>query len=135
MSVTDIGAIETDDDCVVMYRPTGPNELALVEAGGFRRWPPRLPEQPIFYPVTNERYAMEIATRWNVKDSGVGYVTRFRVRKDIVDRYDVQKVGGAHHTEWWVPAEELEAFNDGIVGQIEIIAEYRHDPDAASEDP
>jgi hypothetical protein len=124
------GAIQIDDDCVVMYRPTGPEELALLEAGGFRRWPPRLPEQPIFYPVTNERYAMEIATRWNIRDSGVGYVTRFRVRKAFVDRYDLQKVGGGHHTEWWVPAEELDAFNDEIVGPIEVIGEYRHDPEA-----
>ncbi len=123
--MTTPGGVEIEGDLVVMYRPTGPNELALVEATGFRRWPPRLPEQPIFYPVTNERYAMEIATRWNVKDSGVGYVTRFRVRKEIVDGYAVQKVGGAHHTEWWVPAEELEAFNDAIVGQIEVIGEYR----------
>lgn len=123
--MTTPGGVEIEGDLVVMYRPTGPNELALVEATGFRRWPPRLPEQPIFYPVTNERYAMEIATRWNVKDSGVGYVTRFRVRKEIVDGYAVQKVGGAHHTEWWVPAEELEAFNDAIIGQIEVIGEYR----------
>lgn len=125
MSTPDIGGVETDGEFVVMYRPTGPEELALLEQSDFRRWPPRLPEQPIFYPVTNERYAMEIATRWNVKDSGVGYVTRFRVRKDLAGRYDVQKVGGAHHTEWWVPAEELEAFNDAIVGRIEVIGEYR----------
>ena len=126
------GAVEIEGDCVVMYRPTGPNELALVEASGFRRWPPRLPEQPIFYPVTNERYAFEIATRWNIKDSGVGYVTRFRVRKTFVDRYDVQKVGGAHHTEWWVPAEALESLNDEIVGLIDVIGEYRHDPEATA---
>jgi hypothetical protein len=120
-----VGGIEIDGDCVVMYRPTGPRELALVEATGFRRWPPRLIDQPIFYPVTNERYAMEIAARWNVKDSGVGYVTRFRVRKAFVDRYAVQKVGGGHHTEWWIPAEELDAFNDEIVGTIEVIGTYR----------
>ena len=122
--------IEIDGDCVVLYRPTGPNELALVEATGFRRWPPRLPEQPIFYPVTNERYAREIAVRWNIKDSGVGYVTRFRVPKTFMDRYPVQKVGGAHHTEWWVPAEELDALNDAIVGTIDVIGGYRRDPDA-----
>lgn len=121
--------MEVDGDCVVMYRPTGPEELALVEAADFRRWPSRLPEQPIFYPVTNERYAREIAVRWNIRDSGVGYVTRFRVRKPFVDRYPVQKVGGAHHTEWWVPAEDLEALNDDIVGLIEVIGEYRNDPD------
>lgn len=124
------GDVETEGDCVVLYRPTGPRELALVEASGFRRWPPRLIDQPIFYPVTNERYAREIATRWNDKDSGVGYVTRFLVPKAHMTRYAVQKVGGAHHTEWWVPAEELNALNDAIVGTIEVIGEYRAtDPD------
>jgi len=108
-----------------MYRPTGPEELKLVEASGFSRWPPRLPEQPIFYPVTNEQYAVEIATRWNVKDSAVGFVTRFAVRKSFASRYEVQKVGGTYHTEWWIPAEELEQLNDNIVGTIEVIGEYR----------
>lgn len=127
------GAIEIDGDCVVMYRPTGPEEMALLAASSFRRWPPRLPEQPIFYPVTNARYATEIAERWNIKDSGVGYVTRFRVPRTFADRYPLQKVGGAHHTEWWVPAEELEALNDHIVGSIDVIGEYRNASDADRE--
>lgn len=109
---------------VTLYRPTGPNELALVEKSGFKRWPPRLPEQPIFYPVTNELYATEIARDWNVSASGSGYVTRFEVEKSFMDRYDIQQVGAAHHTEWWVPAEDLEALNDNIVGAIEVIATF-----------
>lgn len=113
------------EDTVLMYRPTGPEEMELLRQSGFRRWPPRLPEQPIFYPVTNERYAVEIATRWNIPDSGVGYVTRFRVRSEFMQRYEIRKVGGAHHTEWWVPADELETLNDNIVGTIEVIGEYR----------
>lgn len=110
---------------ITLYRPTGPNELALVDASGFTRWPPRLPEQPIFYPVTNAQYAMEIAQQWNTKESGIGYVTRFDVKKEFMDRYTIQQVGAAHHTEWWVPAEALEDLNDNIVGKIEVIAEYR----------
>lgn len=110
---------------ITLYRPTGPEELELVKQSGYLRWPPRLPEQPIFYPVTNELYAIEIAKRWNIKDSKVGYVTRFNVRADFMSRYELQKVGGAHHTEWWVPAEELEALNDNIVGKIEVVNEYR----------
>ena len=113
------------EDVVVMFRPVGPKELKLLEDSGFKRWPPRLPEQPIFYPVTNEQYAIDIASRWNVKDDGVGYVTRFAVRRAFIDRYEIQKVGGAHHTEWWIPAEELEELNDNIVGSIEVIGEYR----------
>ena len=112
-------------DTVTMYRPTGPKELELVRASGSKRWPPRLPEQPIFYPVTNEQYAYEIASRWNVKEDGVGYVTRFAVRKSFMDQYEIHQVGAAHHTEWWIPAERLEELNDNIVGLIEVIAEHR----------
>ena len=116
------------DEVITMYRPVGPKELKLLELSGFRRWPARLPEQPIFYPVTNEQYAIEIASRWNVKASGVGYVTKFSVRRSFMDRYEVKQVGDTHHTEWWVPAEDLEQLNDNIVGVIEIIGEYRKQP-------
>jgi len=56
-------------ETVVPWRPTGPEELALVEASGWREWPPRLPEQPIFYPVLNEEYAARIARDWDVPAS------------------------------------------------------------------
>ncbi|MBN1515261.1 hypothetical protein JXA32_01705 [Candidatus Sumerlaeota bacterium] len=114
-----------DIDCVVMYRPTGPDELHLVRQADFKRWPPRLPEQPIFYPVTNEEYAVEITRKWNVKDSDVGYVVRFMVRKSFIDNYEEKQVGASSHTEWWIPAEELEELNDNIIGLIEVIGEYR----------
>ena len=111
-------------DTVTLYRPTGPKELELVRASGFKRWPPRLPDQPIFYPVTNEAYATQIAREWNVKASGAGFVTRFHVRAEFMARYKVEKVGGAEHTEWWIPAEDLEQMNDNIVGTIEVIQEF-----------
>ncbi|KAF3890559.1 MULTISPECIES: hypothetical protein [Nostocales] len=112
------------EETVTLYRPTGPKELELVKQSGYTQWPPRLPEQPIFYPVTNEEYAKEIATKWNVKDSGVGYVTRFKVKKEFMDKYEIHQVGASYHKEWWVPAEELEQLNKNIVGQIEVIGEY-----------
>ncbi len=90
-----------------------------------RAFPPRLPDQPIFYPVLSEDYAIKIARDWNVRDSGVGYVTRFAVRRDFLDRYDVQVAGGRAHSEYWIPAEDLDAFNMAIVGEIEIIHEFR----------
>lgn len=110
---------------MLLWRPTGPEELALVEASGWRRWPPRLPGQPIFYPVLNEDYATRIARDWNVAHSGVGYVTRFRVRKDFLDHYEVQQAGGRTILEYWIPAEDLEELNDHIVGPIEVVAEHR----------
>jgi hypothetical protein len=112
-------------ELVILYRPIGPEELALIEASGFRRFPPRLPDQPIFYPVVQKEYAVKIARAWNVKASGVGYVTRFSVRADHLAKYPEQEAAGRDHTEHWVPAEELEAFNDAIVGLIEVIETYR----------
>jgi hypothetical protein len=114
------------DEVTICYRPVGQAELDLVEQSGFTRWPPRLPEQPIFYPVTNERYAIEL-TQWNVSDFGAGYVTRFAVEKAFMDQYAIHCVGAAHQTEWWVPAEDLERLNDRIVGAIEVLGVYGSD--------
>ncbi|MEW9530516.1 hypothetical protein [Microbispora sp. NPDC049125] len=91
---------------------------------GWRRWPPRLPEQPIFYPVLNEGYAIKIARDWNVPHSGAGYVTRFQVDSDFLARYPVQQAGGRDILELWVPAEELDKFNDHIIGRIEVVHEF-----------
>jgi len=113
-----------DAESVELFRPTGPEEIELVRATGSTRWPPRLPDQPIFYPVLNEDYATRIARDWNVKASGVGYVTRFRVRKAFLDNYAVQQVGGETILEYWIPAEDLELLNDNIVGTIDEIARF-----------
>ena len=115
------------DETIILYRPTGKNELALIEASDFTAFPPRLPEQPIFYPVLNEAYATQIARDWNAKYNAdkIGYVTKFAVRKDFLDSYETKIVGGANHEEYWIPAEDLEEFNRSIVGKIEVIAEFR----------
>jgi hypothetical protein len=115
------------DEVTILFRPVGQNELKLIEESGYQAFPPRLPEQPIFYPVLNEEYATQIARDWNAKynASKRGYVTRFRVRKDFLERYEVQTVGGSEHQEYWIPAEDLEELNRNIVGSIEVIAEYQ----------
>lgn len=110
---------------VTLYRPVGPKELELIENSGWREFPPRLPDQPIFYPVTNEPYAAQIARDWNVKENGAGFVTRFRVDAQFLSRYRVEKVGAAIHTEYWIPAADLPELNRNLVGPIEVIAEFR----------
>ena len=112
-------------EIVVLWRPVGPAELDLIRQSDMRAFPPRLLDQPIFYPVTTEEYAVKIARDWNVRDSGSGYVTRFSVRRDLLDRYEVQDAGGRAHREYWIPAEELDAFNSAIVGKIEVVHEFR----------
>ncbi|MCX6408528.1 MAG: hypothetical protein NTV28_16570 [Propionibacteriales bacterium] len=112
-------------DTTTLWRPTGPQELALVEASGWRAWPPRLPDQPIFYPVLNEDYAVRIARDWNVRASGGGYVARFEVETSFLDAYDVHQVGGDTILEYWIPAEDLVELNRHIVGLIEAVREFR----------
>jgi hypothetical protein len=110
-----------------LFRPVGHEELKLIEESGYTAFPPRLPEQPIFYPVLNEEYATQIARDWNAKYNKIrrGYVTRFQVQTSFLQKYEIQIVGGSEHQEYWIPAEDLEEFNRQIVGHIEVIAEYQ----------
>jgi len=115
-------------DPITLYRPVGPHELALIEQSGFREFPPRLPHQPIFYPVTNEEYAVQIARDWNAKDPGTGfrgYVTRFKVDAEFLSQYEPKVVGTPMHQEYWIPAEDLAEFNRHILGVIEVIREFK----------
>jgi hypothetical protein len=105
----------------------GYRELELIRASGFREFPRRLPEQPIFYPVLTEEYATQNARDWNTKDerSGfAGYVLRFRVRSEFLRKYDVHVVGNRDHSEYWIPADALQDLNANIVGEIEIVSEF-----------
>jgi len=109
---------------VTLWRPVGPKELKLIEVSGMREFPPRLPDQPIFYPVLSEAYAIQIARDWNVRASGAGFVTRFDVLKSFLDGYRVEHAGSKAHLEYWIPAENLQAFNKAIVGKIEVTASF-----------
>ncbi len=82
--------------------------------------------RPIFYPVLNEEYATQIARDWNAKNSPSysGFVTRFAIKTSYLSQFPVQKVGGAMHLEYWIPAEKLSEFNQNIVGKIEVISEF-----------
>jgi len=114
-------------DATKLFRPVGQKELDLIAASGFRRFPPRLPEQPIFYPVLNREYAEQIARDWNTKDEGsgfVGYVLEFDVESRYLSRFETKKVGGKQHLEYWIPADELEEFNDHIRGLIRVVAKF-----------
>jgi hypothetical protein len=115
-------------DSLILFRPVGRQELELIRESQNTAFPPRLPDQPIFYPVLNEEYAIQIARDWNAKynDPKCGYVTRFRVRKTFLHRYEARTVGASIHQEYWIPAQDLEEFNRNIVGEIEVIAEFRN---------
>jgi hypothetical protein len=75
-----------NEETITLWRPVGPKELELIRQTGMRAFPPRLPEQPIFYPVLSEEYAVKIARDWNVPASGSGFVTRFQVTRSFIGR-------------------------------------------------
>lgn len=109
---------------MILYRPFGQTEFILIASSEYSGFPPRLPEQPIFYPVLNEKYALEIASRWNTKDkySGYkGYITKFEIKDEFIKHFDIQTVGANYHQEFWIPAEELVEFNKHIIGKIQVI--------------
>ena len=107
---------------MILYKPVGTAELELIHKSGDKEFPPRLPEQPIFYPVLNEQYACEIAEKWNTKTGdGFGYVTRFEIDDAYISQFEVHTVGNHMHQELWVPAESLADFNTHIVGKITVI--------------
>jgi hypothetical protein len=109
---------------ITLWRPVGPGELDLIRQTGMRAFPPRLPEQPIFYPVLTEEYAVKIARDWNVPASGSGHVTRFEVKQSFMEQYAVQQAGSRSHLEYWIPAEDLDAFNKAIVGLIHVVQSF-----------
>ncbi|WP_020474876.1 hypothetical protein [Zavarzinella formosa] len=110
---------------MLLFRPVGLREMELIAGSGYREYPPRLPAQPIFYPVVTREYARSIVTSWNSKESEAGhcgFVTEFDIDDDFVRRYPVQQLGGGPaFRELWVPSEELAEFNARIIGSIRVI--------------
>ena len=112
---------------IKLYRPVGEKEMLLIAESGFEKFPPRLEWQPIFYPVLNEEYASEIASKWNTTDpfgNYLGFVTAFEISEDEFKKYPIENVGGKIHNELWVPADQLESFNEAIQGEIKTLKVY-----------
>lgn len=110
-----------------LWRPVGRKELEKIKASGMRAFPPRLPEQPIFYPVLSFEYAEKIARDWNSAREDhdyAGFVVSFEIDDAYASRFPAQIAGGAECKELWVPAEELDEFNRHIIERIEVVAEY-----------
>jgi hypothetical protein len=110
-----------------LYRPVGQKELDLIAAAGYRAFPPRLPDQPVFYPVLTREYAEKIARDWNTRDerSGyVGYVLEFEVDADYLSQFEIRKAGASVHREYWIPADRLDESNRHIRGEIRVIQRF-----------
>ena len=120
----------TEGETMVLFRAVGQREVEFLRQTGCLSFPPCRPGQP-FYPALHEEYAVRIARDWITKDASsgyAGYVTRFRVRKVFLDRFQVQTIGNVRNQEYWIPAEHLAEFNANLVGPIEVIAEFHGQP-------
>ena len=110
---------------MILYRPVGMKELQLIFEANMRSYPPRLSEQPIFYPVLNFEYAKKIAKDWNTNEAPfAGYVTRFEVDDEYVTKFERKVVGTSRHEELWVPAKEIKTFNAHIRSSIVVEEAY-----------
>ena len=110
---------------MILYRPVGLEELRLIYEAQMCGFPPRLPDQPIFYPVTNDPYAQQIARDWNTKTgTRSGFVTRFSVDDAYASKFERRVVGAREHEELWVPADELTEFNAKLIGPIVVTAAF-----------
>lgn len=118
---------ESQCKTTTLYRPVGRAELELIAQFGWQRFPPRRPDQPIFYAILDEGYAIEIARDWDAQDEASGFeghVLRFEVESGFLDGFMLARAGGRTRREYWIPAEHLEAFNDHIRGEIAEIASF-----------
>ncbi|HSJ89408.1 MAG TPA: tetratricopeptide repeat protein, partial [Anaerolineales bacterium] len=107
---------------MILYRSVGLQELALIYDSGMKAFPARLPQQPIFYPVLDLEYARQTASGWNAQNGQfAGYVTQFKVEDEYIQKFEKHTVGESQHEEFWIPAEEVEEFNQHINGQIKVV--------------
>ena len=121
---------------ITLYRPVGEKEMILILESDNKCFPPRLDWQPIFYPVLNEKYAIEIASKWNTNDefgNYLGFVTKFEVTEEEFKKYKIENVGAAHNNELWVPSEKLAEFNNAIIGKIEVTKIFKGEKFVKSE--
>lgn len=110
---------------MILWRPVGLAEMQLIYEAGMRAYPPRLPSQPIFYPVLYEEYATKISRNWNATEAPfAGYVTRSEVADDFARDYPPRIVGSRDDAELWIPAEDLDRFNAALIGRVTVVSAH-----------
>lgn len=62
-------------------------------------------------------------------------MTRFEIDASCAAHYPAQDAGGREHLEPWVPSDELEWFNDHLVGEIVVTEAFTGPRYAGSTNP
>jgi hypothetical protein len=112
-----------EPSALLLYWPVDQEELDLIAASGWLKFPPRQPEQPNFCPMLQEAYAAQLARNSADTPHKVAYVLRFAVDAEYAACFPVRSTaGGLEQEALCVPAEELPDFNQQLLGQIEIVS-------------
>ena len=112
---------------MILFRPIGADELGLIAKSGFRRFPPRLAENPAFCPVAafdDARRVAELSKTQDKKSGFAGFVIRFEVADNYVERLEARLAHRPEGAGFEIPQSELENLNRHLVGRIEIVRRY-----------
>ncbi len=111
-----------------LWRPIGEQELGKIEASGMRAFPVTTRHEPIFFPVHSFEYADKIARSWNSVEEDyqfLKFIVMFSLTDKFLARYATQSACEGRYVEYWIPPEDLDEVNENIIGQIEVVAEYK----------
>ena len=112
------------EETVTLYRAVGPGQWRTIVESGRKRFPLRRGAQKYFYPMLSESFARKVASDWNVRQSGIGYVVSFKVRKDFLTDYSVYSLGAPEYQEYRISARDLVKLNENLMGPIELVGVY-----------
>ncbi|RYD52190.1 MAG: ADP-ribosylation/crystallin J1 [Sphingobacteriales bacterium] len=102
-----------------LYHTVSESGLQALQTLRWRGLPPCA--EAAFYPALTRQFALETTRLWKLPEWGTGYLTRFKISARYVRDFEVQSLSGEVYEELWVPTEELGAFNQHIVGKIEVL--------------
>ncbi len=104
------------DDISILYWAVNENQYTLIENNNFESFPNINFD---FYPVFEEKYAIEIAEYWiKMKTYDLAFVLAFFVDSTLlIDDHKGIK-------EWWAGVSTTQV-NENLVGRIEVVAEFK----------
>ena len=104
-----------------------PLKLAELIRSDWRKFSPDEPDQRLFYPKLHLDYAEKIARQCNAVEHNAGFVVRFEIPLGFIGRYELQTIGYEQHLEYKVPIDDLNDFNQKIMGKIELVSAFTFD--------
>ena len=112
-----------------LYRPLSAEEYNAVAEKGFRGFPPRSAEQPLFAALLSQTGAKKIARHMRIEKQAehTAYVVSFLVDDAYIRQFPVQQDDEPDFRALWIPAEDVEILNQHLIGKIRIIERYTVD--------